>query len=74
MNINSDQVNQVLNKLSYPISKDSLVQQARQNGLPDQVCSMLDKLPDKTFNSADDIKNAMSSAGGIGGKIGGMFK
>lgn len=77
MNINSDQVNQVLNMLPYPLSKDTLVQQARQHGVSDQIVSMLDKLPNKTFTSADDVKSAMSglgNMGGIGGKIGGLFK
>jgi hypothetical protein len=73
MNINSDQVNQVLNMLPYPIGKDMLIQHARQHKLPDQVISMLDKLPNKTFNSADDIKkslNGMGNLGGVAGKTG----
>jgi hypothetical protein len=77
MNINAEQVNQVLNVLPYPLSKDVLVEQARKHNLPDQAIGILDKLPDKTFNSADDVKGAisgLSNTGDIGSKIGGLFK
>ncbi len=77
MNINSGQVTQALNALPYPLSKDNLIQHARQHNLPDQVISMMDKLPNKTYNSADDVKNTISglgNMGGIGSKLGELFK
>jgi hypothetical protein len=71
MNFNLDQV---LNKIPYPISKDDLVQKAGQIGLPDQFKGLLDKLPNQTFNSPDDLKKAVGGMGGIASKIGGFFK
>ncbi|GCE04809.1 DUF2795 domain-containing protein [Dictyobacter aurantiacus] len=67
MNINPQQIDQVLNSLPYPIGKDNLVQQARQHGANDQIIGMLDKLPNKTFNSADDLKSSLSGLGNLGG-------
>ncbi|GLV58063.1 hypothetical protein KDH_48970 [Dictyobacter sp. S3.2.2.5] len=67
MNINPQQIDQVLNSLPYPIGKDDLVQQARQHGANDQIIGMLDKLPNKTFNSADDLKSNLSGLGNLGG-------
>ncbi|GCE18717.1 DUF2795 domain-containing protein [Dictyobacter kobayashii] len=67
MNINPGQIDQMLNSIPYPISKDSLIQQARQFGANDQIIGMLDKLPDKTFNSADDLKSSFSGFGNLGG-------
>lgn len=77
MNINSEQVTQALNALPYPLSKDTLIQHARQHQIPAAVINMMDKLPDKTYNSADDVKNALSglgNMGGIGSKLGELFK
>jgi hypothetical protein len=59
--------NQVLNALPYPISKDNLVQLAREHGANDQVVSMLERLPDKTFNSPQEIQGALGNLGGLGG-------
>ncbi|GHO85568.1 DUF2795 domain-containing protein [Dictyobacter formicarum] len=67
MNINAGQIDQILNSLPYPISKDSLIQQARSRGVNDQIISMMEKLPDKTFNSADDLKSSLSGFGNLGG-------
>ncbi len=66
MNINQDQITEVLNKLPYPISKDELVNQARQHGVSNQVAGVLDKLPNKTFNSAKDVQNAFGNLGNLG--------
>jgi hypothetical protein len=67
MNIDPGMINQVLNKIPYPIGKDKLIQFARQQGLNDQVTGMLDKfLPDKTFNSAQDLQSLMSNMGNLG--------
>jgi hypothetical protein len=63
-------VNQVLNTLPYPISKDNLVQLAKQHGANDQVVSMLERLPDKTYNSSQEVQDALGNLGNLGG----MFK
>jgi Protein of unknown function (DUF2795) len=59
--------NQVLNALPYPISKDNLVQMARQYGANDQIVSMLERLPDKTYNSPQEIQGDLGNLGGLGG-------
>ena len=59
--------NQVLNALPYPISKDNLVQMARQYGANDQIVSMLERLPDKTYNSPQEIQGELGNLGGLGG-------
>jgi Protein of unknown function (DUF2795) len=60
-------MNQVLNALPYPISKDNLVQLARQYGANDQIVSMLERLPDKTFNSPQEIQGILGNLGNLGG-------
>jgi Protein of unknown function (DUF2795) len=73
MNIDPNMINQVLNKIPYPIGKDQLIQLARKQGVNDQVTSMLDKfLPNKTFNSAQDLQSLISNMGKSGGNTGGM--
>ncbi len=61
MNINSPLVDQALNSLPYPIDKDKLVQVARQMGANDQIVSALDRLPNKTFNSSQEVKNQLGN-------------
>ncbi|GER87749.1 hypothetical protein KDW_19110 [Dictyobacter vulcani] len=67
MNISNGQVDQLLNSLPYQLTKTKLVEIARQRGVNDQVISMMDKLPDKKFNSADEVKSAVSGIGNLGG-------
>ncbi|GCF10735.1 DUF2795 domain-containing protein [Dictyobacter arantiisoli] len=69
MNINPDQITQLLNKLPYPISKSQLVDMAKQHGANAEMTGMLDKLPDKTYNSSQDIMSSFSSIGGGGFKL-----
>ena len=64
MNINPGQLNQLLNFVPYPIGKTQLIDFVRQYGANDQIIGLLERLPDVTFNSAQDVQNAMS--GGFG--------
>ncbi len=61
MNIDPGRMDQVLNALPYPLNKTKLIEMARQMGAPDQMMSALNRLPDKTFNSAQDVKSAIGS-------------
>jgi len=61
MNIDPGRMDQVLNALPYPLNKTKLIEMARQMGAPDQMMSALNRLPDKTFNSAQDVKGALGS-------------
>jgi hypothetical protein len=67
MNINPAMVDQLLNHIPYPIGKNDLVNIAKQRGANDQVTNLLDRLPDKTYNNADEIKGDF---GGVIGKLG----
>jgi hypothetical protein len=70
MNINLDQLkNILLNSVPYPIGKAQLIDILRQQRVSDQVIAQLERLPDMTFNSAQDVQNAL---GGILGNIGGI--
>lgn len=66
MNINPTQVDSLLNSLPYPIGKNDMVQFARKHGANDQMIGMLDKLPDKTFNNAQELKSSIGSLGNLG--------
>lgn len=63
MNIDANLVNQILSKLPYPISKAQVVQMAQQHGANAQIMGVLQRLPDKTYNSAQDLENEMKSLG-----------
>jgi len=63
MNLDPQMVNQLLNAIPYPIGKTNLIQMAQQIGANNQIISMLQRLPDKTFNSPQDIQKAFESMG-----------
>jgi len=67
MNIDPGVVNRVLGALPYPISKANLIQLARQYGANDQIVSVLERLPDKTFNSPQEIQETLGNLGNPGG-------
>jgi hypothetical protein len=54
------QLDKVLSTLPYPLDKDQVIAKAQQAGTNPQVLKAIKQvLPDKTFNSAEDIKNVM---------------
>ncbi|HTK06253.1 MAG TPA: DUF2795 domain-containing protein [Ktedonobacteraceae bacterium] len=56
MNFDAKLLNQLLSTLRFPVSRDDLLEVARQSGLDDMAISDLEALlPDKTFNSANEI-------------------
>ncbi len=69
MNIDPGQVGQLLNMLPYPISKNDLVQKAQQIGINDQMMGVINRLPDKTYNSSQDLQ---SDLGGMMKNMGGF--
>ncbi|HET8839877.1 MAG TPA: DUF2795 domain-containing protein [Ktedonobacteraceae bacterium] len=59
------QIDQVLSTLHYPINKDKLVSSAKNAGANDQIVGAMQRmLPDKTFNSAQEIKDSFGGRGG----------
>ncbi|HEY4034427.1 MAG TPA: DUF2795 domain-containing protein [Ktedonobacteraceae bacterium] len=71
MGIDLGQVDQLLNKIPYPISTGGLVQFAKQHGANDQTISIFERMPDQTFNSPDDIKNTFGNLKNLG-NLGGL--
>jgi hypothetical protein len=67
MNIDLGQLNPLLNQLQFPISKDELIRSVQQKGASNEVVSQLQRLPDKTFNSLQDVQSAIGGLGNIGG-------
>ncbi|HEX3641561.1 MAG TPA: DUF2795 domain-containing protein [Ktedonobacteraceae bacterium] len=70
MSFDLGQVDQLLNQIPYPISTTGLVQFAKQHGANDQVVGILERMPEKTFNSPEDIKNTfgnLKNLGNLGG-------
>ena len=55
-------LDRVLSTLPYPLDKEELIAHAQQMGANQQIVgAMQQNLPDKTFNSAEDIKKIMSN-------------
>ncbi|HZO73299.1 MAG TPA: DUF2795 domain-containing protein [Ktedonobacteraceae bacterium] len=67
MSINSGQISQLLNKIPFPIGKADLVRQAKQMGANNQIVSVFERLPDKTFNSSQELQKELGSMGNLGG-------
>ena len=74
MNFDLGQLSQLLNQIPYPIGKDQLTQFAQQHGANEQITGLIDRLPDKTFNSAQDIQDSLGGLGNLGdlGNLGGF--
>jgi hypothetical protein len=67
INFDPGQLSQVLNQIPYPIGKDQLKQLAQQYGANEQITGLIDLLPDKTFNSVQDIQDSLGGLGNLGG-------
>lgn len=76
MNFDPRQLSQLLNNIQYPVDKDEVVRMAQQQGMNDQITGMLQKmLPEKTFNSPQELQSSLSSiAGNLGNTGPGNFK
>jgi len=73
MNFDPGQIDTVLNAIQYPVTTNSLIQQAHAQGVNDQFLGMLQRvLPDKTFNSPEELKSAVTSMMGNFGNLGNM--
>ncbi|HEX6109561.1 MAG TPA: DUF2795 domain-containing protein [Ktedonobacteraceae bacterium] len=66
MSFDIGQLSQLLNQLPYPIGKDQLKQLAQQYGANAEITALIDLLPDKTFNSAQDIQDSFGGLGDLG--------
>ncbi len=67
MNLDPGQLSQLLSHVPYPIGKAQLVQFAQQHGANEQIIGLLDRLPDKTFNSQQEVQDSLGGLGNLGG-------
>jgi hypothetical protein len=71
MNLDAGQLTQLLDHVPYPIGKTQLVQFAQQHGANAQIMGALNLLPDKSFNSSQEVKDALGGLGNLG-NLGGL--
>jgi len=67
MNFDPGLLNQVLDHVPFPIGKADLVRSAQQHGANDQIMGLLNHLPDKTYNSAQEVQDSLGGLGDLGG-------
>ena len=61
-----DQIMKFAKGVKFPTSKKDLVSAFKNNNAPKEMMSVLDKLPDKNYNSPQDLISAL--AGSLGSK------
>jgi hypothetical protein len=67
MNFDPGQLNQLLSHVPFPMSKTDLIQFAQQHGANEQIMGLLNHLPEKTFNSPQEVQDALGGLGNLGG-------
>jgi hypothetical protein len=58
MGMNMQQMQEHLMGMSFPASKQDLMNHAMQQGASNDEMEMIKKMPMENFNSMDDVKNA----------------
>ena len=57
--VNPVQVQKFLGGLDYPVKKDQLLKRAQEQGADDNVRDTLQRLPEQSFNSPNDVSEAI---------------
>jgi hypothetical protein len=70
MSIDPSQIQQLIQGAHFPIDKNGLIQLAQQHGANSTITGALQHLPDKTFNSVQDVQKELG--GGLGNLGGGL--
>ena len=73
MSFDLGQLTQLLDHVPYPIGKSNLVQFAQQHGANEQIMGLLNRLPEKTFNSSQEVKDSLGGLGNLGNLGGSRF-
>ncbi|MHB0856395.1 MAG: DUF2795 domain-containing protein [Anaerolineae bacterium] len=55
-------VQQHLKGIHYPADKKKLVQQAKDNKAPEEVVSLIERMPEQTYNSPAEVSKAVAKA------------
>ena len=61
MNLDPEMINRILTMIPYPIGKAQLVQFAQEHNVNLQIMMVLQMLPDKTYNSPQEVKAQLGS-------------
>jgi hypothetical protein len=56
-------VSLVLNHVQYPVNKHTLIDLARRFHVSEHILGMMEHLPDTSFNSAQEVQNALEGLG-----------
>lgn len=59
--VNPIQIQKYLKGIDYPARREDLVQRAKDEGADDNVCSMLEQLPDEEFDTPADVSKAIGA-------------
>ncbi len=59
-NINSSQLNKSLSGIEFPVSKSLLIKAAVNSGAEDDILEKLQNLPERIYDSEDDIYKTLS--------------
>ncbi len=54
--VSAAQIQKFLKGINYPAGKDEILDQARSNDAPENVMSVLEKLPSRTYNRPTEIE------------------
>jgi hypothetical protein len=57
--VNPIEVQKHLSGINYPTDKQTVVETARKQGADDEVVSTLERMPGQTFNSPNDVSEAI---------------
>lgn len=60
--VSASEVQKYIGGISFPASKDDLVQHARQKDAPQEVLDVMGNLPDKEYESAADVGSGIGDA------------
>ncbi|HEX6959157.1 MAG TPA: DUF2795 domain-containing protein [Ferrovibrio sp.] len=56
--ISPAEITRHLKGIDFPVTKDGLVEQARENGADEMVAELLDALPDREYDDMADVMEA----------------
>lgn len=59
LDIRSLQIQRFLLIIDYPITKENLIEQAREMGADDKVCASLERLPNAEFEAPVEVSHAL---------------
>ncbi len=58
--VNPIHVQKYLGGIDYPVGKADLVRTAQENGADEEVCRVLERLPDERFEAPVDVSEAVA--------------